>query len=396
MQGNLQGTTLDVVSAGRMVFGCGTVGRIGDLAGDVLGDPRRVLLVSDPGVRAAGVTERVQAVLEAAGLVVELFAGVAPNATIADVEAGSALITGTDDSAGGLAVVAVGGGSVIDAGKAIALHARNAGHVMGLQLTAGARRPGLPLLAVPTTAGTGAETNAFAVITDPDTGRKGYVGDPSVRPRAAVLDPELTVGLPAGPTAATGIDALTHALESLMSRNANPYAEALCLQSLRMISGFLPVAVSDAHNLEARSQMLLASHLAGLAMASGTGLGLCHALAHPIGARFGAAHGVALAAVLPHVLRFNLPASEARLALAAASLGVSGEAATQAGQAAAAVAAVEALVRTVLPPVSLTALGVTQAELPVLAQDALDDAVLANTPRTPSRNEVRRLLVAAL
>jgi alcohol dehydrogenase len=291
--------------------------------------------------------------------------------------------------------VAVGGGSAIDAAKAIALHAPNGGRVFDLDYRATPARPGRPLVAVPTTAGTGAETNAFGVITDLETGRKGYVGHETVRPRASVLDPELTLGLPPGPTAATGIDALTHALESLMSINANPYAEGLCLQVIGTVARWLPTAVEDGGDLEARSQLLLASHVAGLAMAS-TGLGLCHAVGHPLGARLGAAHGVALAAVLPHVLRFNLPTSVDRLALAARSLEVADPRRSTEDDALAAIAAVERLLERVMPSVSLRALGVTHDHLAVLVQDAIDDVVMANTPRRPTPGEVEELLLAAL
>jgi alcohol dehydrogenase len=388
----LQHQNLDVTPTGRIVFGCGAIGRLGELVAGL--GASRLLVVSDAGVVASGVTGRVQAILAAADLEVSLFAGVAPNPSSEDVATGSTLLQdlGVADSA----VVAVGGGSAIDAAKAIALHAPNGGRVFDLDYRVTPARPGRPLIAVPTTAGTGAETNAFGVITDLETGRKGYIGHASVLPRASVLDPELTVGLPPGPTAATGIDALTHALESLMSINANPYAEGLCLQVIRTVGRWLPTAVATGHDLEARSQLLLAAHLAGLAMGSGTGLGLCHAVGHPLGARLGAPHGVALAAVLPHVLRFNLPTSADRLALAARSLDVFDPRLTVDDNAGAAIGAIESLIRQVLPAVSLTGLGVTRDNLAVLVQDAIDDVVMANTPRQPTSGEVEELLVAAL
>src|SRR5258708_15994901 len=158
------------------------------------------------------------------------------------------------------------------------------------------------MVGVPTTAGTGAETNAFGVVTDRQTHRKFYVGHASSMPAAAILDPELTVGLPPAATAATGMDALVHALESGMSWRANRWSEGIALQAIRMISAHLPRAFADGTDREARSQMLLASHLAGVAMAS-TGLGVCHAIGHSLGTRFDIAHGVALTLVLPQVLR---------------------------------------------------------------------------------------------
>ena len=157
---------------------------------------------------------------------------------------------------------------------------------------------------MPTTAGTGAETNSFGVITDEAAGRKDYIGHASLLPLATILDPELTLGLPPAPTAATGIDAMTHSLESLLSRNPNPFAEALALQVIRTVAQFLPRAYDDGSDIEARSQLLLASHLAGIGQASGTGVGLIHALGHALGTVGHLPHGTALAAVMPEVLAF--------------------------------------------------------------------------------------------
>src|SRR5262249_3219177 len=145
--------------------------------------------------------------------------------------------------------------------------------------------PGVPVIAIPTTAGTGAETNTYGVITDETVGRKGYVGHESVLPKVAILDPELTLGLPPEPTAATGVDAMTHSLESLLSKNPNPLAEAIALGTIRTVGEWLPRAYDDGMDLEARSRMLLASHYAGVGQQSGTGVGAVHAIGHSIGTR---------------------------------------------------------------------------------------------------------------
>ena len=177
-------------------------------------------------------------------------------------------------------------------------------------LGARVRRPdlaaGRPIVAVPTTAGTGAEAHSFAVITNEEPGRKDYIGHPSLLPVDDDPGPGLTVGLPPAATAATGVDAMTHSLESLLSANPNPFAEAMALGVIRTVGTWLRTAVADGSDLEARSQMLMASHLAGVGQASGTGVGLVHALGHSIGSRGKVAHGTALAAVLPEVLRFYL------------------------------------------------------------------------------------------
>jgi alcohol dehydrogenase class IV len=296
------------------------------------------------------------------------------------VEAGGQALRDFGDAA----VIGLGGGTALDAAKGLSLAAANDLSVRDLDYRRDVARDGLPVIAVPTTAGTGAETNGFGVIDDPQTHRKFYVGHGSIVPRATILDPELTLGLPPGPTAATGMDALTHALESLASRRANPYAHGLGLEVVRMVSRWLPAAVADGGDLEARSQMLLAAHLAGLAFRT-TGLGLCHAIAHALSARLGTAHGVALAVALPHVLAFNQPSVPEVDAEVAAAMGAS-----SAGE------AVRRLSSALGMPRALRELGCTAALIPVLAEDALADEVMLNTPRVPSAEQLVRQLQTAL
>ena len=241
-----------------------------------------------------------------------------------------------------IALVAVGGGSPIDAAKGIAIAAVNPQRGRDLDYRGDFAVPALPIVAVPTTAGTGAETNAFGVVTDPVAHRTFYVGHASSMPAAAILDPALTVGLPPAVTAATGLDALTHALESYLSVRPNPWSDGIALQVIRMIAANLPRACADGTDLAARSQMLLAAHMAGVAMAN-TGLGLCHAIGHSLGGRWNIAHGVALAMLLPDVLRFNLPVRTDRMADVAFALGVGDTHADAGRNAAAAIEAVAAL-----------------------------------------------------
>lgn len=383
---------LDIRHAGRTIFGAGAVERVGEAVADL--GVRRVFVVTDPGVAASGVLDPVRGSLEAARLTVAEYTAVTPNPTTRDIEAGSAALAdfGTECAA----VVAVGGGSSMDAAKGISLHAANPGNVLDLDYRNTGTRPGPPVVAVPTTSGTGSETNGFGVILDPASARKFYLGHASAQPKAAVLDPLLTLGLPPAPTAATGIDAFTHALESLMSRNSNAYADGLALQVVRMVAGWLPAAVNDGGNVEARSQMLLAAHLAGLAFSTGTGLGLAHALAHSISARLDVAHGVALATVLPQVMAFNLPTSARELALAALSLGVSDLDAGDETNANAAIAATETLVTALMGRRTLAGFGVTEDLIPTLVRDTVEDGVIANAPRMPSPEEVEDLLRSPL
>jgi alcohol dehydrogenase class IV len=210
-----------------------------------------------------------------------------------------------------------------------------------------------------------------------------------------VLDPALTVGLPPAVTAATGVDAMTHSLESLLSRNPNPFAEAMALGVVRTVGTWLRRAVADGTDLEARSQMLVASHLAGVGQASGTGVGLVHALGHSIGTRGRLAHGTALAAVLPEVLRFYLGTRDRELALVGIALGVASGAEAEATGAAAAIGAVTQLLRDVGQRPSLRTLGLADdAAIDQLVTDTLDDAAIRNSPRLPTAPEARAILEA--
>ncbi len=240
----LAATALSLGSHARIEFGVGAIARLAGCV-DELGS-RRVLLVTDAGLRSAGVVARVVALLEAAGLEVTVHDAIAPNPTTATLDEAAGVVRGLGDCV----VVALGGGSVLDAAKGIALLGTNPGSVRSLGAVV---QPGLPVVAVPTTAGTGAETNGFGVIEDERACRKVYVGDDSVRPRVSVLDPELTVGLPPGATAATGMDALVHGIESLASRGSNPMSAAYATEAVRLVSGSLAAAVDDGTDLEARA-----------------------------------------------------------------------------------------------------------------------------------------------
>ena len=289
--GTLADRRFEMTLRNRVLFGVGEIERLPEVVAAAGGS--RVFVVTDPGVRAAGIVEPVLDALAAAGLATAIFDGIEPNPAASTVERGAASLR--DFGPAGAVVVAIGGGSAMDAAKAIDLRAANDRPVWELEYDGPDLTPGLPIVAVPTTAGTGSEAHSFAVITHEEIGRKDYVGHPSLLPVATILDPGLTVGLPRSVTAATGIDAMTHSLESLLSANPNPFAEAMALGVIRTVGRWLRLAVADGSDLEARSQMLVASHLAGVGQASGTGVGLVHALGHSIGTRGKVAHGTALA-----------------------------------------------------------------------------------------------------
>jgi alcohol dehydrogenase len=257
-------------------------------------------------------------------------------------------------------------------------------------------RDGLPLVAIPTTAGTGAETNSYGVITDEATGRKDYIGHPSLLPKATILDPGLTVGLAPGPTAATGVDAMTHSLESLLSRNGNPFAEAIALSVIRTVVEWLPRAIADGADIEARSQLLLASHLAGIGQASGTGVGLVHALGHAIGTRGRLAHGTALATVIPEVLELYRASAirERELALLAIAIGAASPSDPPAVAAGSGIAGLQAFLVSVRQRRTLAELGFDDPDMAVIVDDALADPAIRNSPHLPSPDEVAGILAA--
>jgi alcohol dehydrogenase len=384
---------IEVVLRNAVYFGIGAIARLPEVVASAGGS--RVFLVTDPGVRRSGLIDRVLTVLADAGLETTVFDEIEPNPAASTVERGAAalLAFGLD----GTVVVPVGGGSSMDTAKALDLRAANAPlSVWELEYDGASLIPGRSVVAVPTTAGTGAETNSFAVITDEAAGRKGYIGHPSLLPVATILDPELTVGLPPAATAATGIDAMTHSLESLLSANPNPFAESTAIGVIRTVAAWLPRAVADGADLEARSQMLMASHLAGVGQASGTGVGLVHALGHALGTRGKLAHGTALAVILPEVLDFYRGVRDRELAMAGVALQVASPTEDDATAAGVAIAAIRRLCSELRQRPTLSSLGFDDPLLDTVAQDALDDAAIRNSPRLPTLAEARSILASVL
>jgi alcohol dehydrogenase len=388
----IAGTEIAITPTPSAHFGSGAVGKLPGLLAVTASDA--AVVVTDAALAGTPVVASVTDVLAATGIPVAVFSGVHPNPTTGDLAAGADAVAAACRAGARVALVAVGGGSPIDAAKGIALAAVNPQRGRDLDYRRQFAHGALPIVAVPTTAGTGAETNAFGVVTDEQTHRKFYVGHASSLPAAAILDPDLTAGLPPAATAATGMDALTHALESYLSVRANPWSDGIALQVIRMIAGHLPRAYANGGDREARAQMLLAAHMAGIGMAT-TGLGLCHAIGHAIGGRFGVAHGVALTTVLPQVLRFSTPACADRLAGVAFALGAGDAARDTSWNAGAAVDAVAGLAGRVGLAQRLADLGISSADFAQIAADALDDEVLANTPRQPTAADINSILLAA-
>ena len=379
-------------------------GSISGLAQHVRAHGQRAFVVSDPGVQAAGVLDQATNVLDDESIEWTAFVGVDPNPTDENVAAGVAALRefGLADTV----VVLVGGGSAMDCGKYIAMAASSDIDDLSLafvpeldendkidfsRLSPAARvsGPSIATIAVPTTSGTASETNGGGLITRLDDHRKLTFSHDDVQPKVVVLDPLLTVGLPQGATAACGMDVLTHAIEAYTSTAANPYADAMALHAIRLTGQWLPAAVADGTNIEARANMQVASHLAGRAFSSGPLLGLVHATGHPISATFGVAHGQTLATMLPHVMAFNLETVRGRYADIGAAMGV-------AADAEAAIEAATELSTTVGTNRTLTELGATADHIDGLTTDALRDLIILNTPRYPSREEVTALFELAL
>jgi alcohol dehydrogenase len=324
----------------RIEFGPGRLASIGDEA--LLLAQKCVMLVTDPGLIAAGVAGRVEERLKLAGLDCVVFSGISSNPR--DGECQEAARVAVD--AGVELFVGLGGGSAIDTAKAAATLATNGGRVRDWEDPKRPQNPPLPLLAVPTTAGTGSEVTWVAVISDEDEHRKMTLLDPRIAPRVAILDPEITVSLPAQLTASTGMDALVHAIEAYTCKVANPISDALALQAIGLIGGALKTATTNASDLSARSDMLLGSLLAGVAFGNAD-VGAVHCLGESLGGLYDTPHGVACAVFLPFVLDFNCGANPEKHARVAAALGVDTSDLSADEGAAAASAAATSLMKTV-------------------------------------------------
>lgn len=364
-------------------FGAGSVTQLPEVVAGL--NKKKVFIVTDPGVAAAGVLAKVEAILKSAGIETASYTDIKPNptTTLIDAAAKHGITFGAD------CIVALGGGSSLDSSKGIALVVANPTFSSAkFDYSITPDRPALPIIAIPTTAGTGSETNNWGVIDDPIRQCKFYVGDASTTPVAAILDPELTIGLPPRPTAGTGIDALTHAIESLTSKGSTPVSAAYAHQAVKLIARALPIAVKDGANVDARGDMLMGAHLAGLALTL-SGLGLVHGIAHSVSAHVGAAHGEALATVLPEVMQFNAREVSDIYATVGNDMGVSANSDT-------AIEAVRDLADSIQIRNSLSHYGVKQEMVGDIAKTVLADSVTSNNPIAPSDGEVQAILLSRL
>lgn len=373
----------------RILFGQGVVKEIGFEAEKCGGS--RAVIVTDKVLRSIGLVDRVvQGLSGSAVTLVGIYDAVPPNSEVQVVERGADLAK----ALGGDILIAVGGGSVIDTAKGMNILLSLGGSLLDYEGAGIINTPLQPLIAIPTTAGTGSEVSIAAVIKDDARGLKLEFSSPYLMPTVALLDPEMTVSMPPDLTAATGMDALTHAIEAYVSPYAEPISDALALHAIKMIAANLRQAVHNGQDIEARGNMLLAATIAGMSFTNAL-CGIVHAMAHACGGRFGVPHGVANSILLPYGMEFNLPVTRQRYAHIAAALGVETKGLDEEAAAQAGIAAVRQLSQDCGLPQRLSQVGVDKSGFAQMAQDALGDAMMVSNPRPADAQDIISLFEAA-
>lgn len=375
----------------RIVFGMHTVDRTGTLAKEL--GIHKALLVTDSGIVAAGHAERVQKSLESAGIAVALFDKVIENPTTGCVDKCVAVAR----NAGVDAIVGLGGGSSMDTAKGCNFLLTNGGRMQDYWGIGKATMPMLPLIAIPTTAGTGSECQSFALITDENTHQKMACGDTKATARIAILDPGLTISQPPRVTACTGIDAIAHALETAVTRKQNPFSTLYSRESFRLsMSGFHRVMQTPG-DITARGQMLLGAAFAGIAIENSM-LGGAHAAANPLTARFGVVHGMAVGMMLPAVIRFNatLPAARVAYEQLASIPEITGSNGDHRNSVDALISHIESLLNLAGMPKSLADVGVTRSDIPALAVEAAKQWTGGFNPKPLAASDFENLFASAL
>ena len=346
---------------------------------------KKALLVADKDLVKFGIVALVEKELP---VPYEIFTDFKANPTVKNVKAGVAAYK----KSGADFIVAVGGGSCIDTSKGIGIIINNPEYadVVSLEGVAPTKHKCVPIIALPTTAGTAAEVTINYVITDEETGRKMVCVDPNDIPLLAIVDAELMATMPAGLTAATGMDALTHAIEGYITKGAWELSDMFELKAIELISQNLRTATYEGKNMAAREKMALAQYVAGMAF-SNVGLGCVHSMAHPLGARFDIAHGVANALLLPIVMEYNLPAAKKKYGNIAKAMGVNVDNMTEDKAALAAVEAVRKLSLDLKIPQTLREIGIPKDALEQLAKDAFADVCTGGNPREITEKDILEL-----
>lgn len=359
----------------RVITGRGCLNAVGEEAARL---GRKALIVTGRTfARTSGLAARVQSLLEAADVAWEIYDQVTPDPTLDQVDAARDLVTGRNCTV----VIGLGGGSAIDAGKVAAALAGETDPARAFQQGQPVERPGVRFIAVPTTAGTGAEATPNGVITDPDGPVKKSIRGPSFMPAVAIVDPETTVHADLTVTAHAGMDALCQAVESHVSRHATPLTRALSRQAFALLVRALPRLASDLTDMNAREDAALGSLMAGMALANAR-LGVVHGLAHPLGARYGIPHGLVCGVLLPYAIRYNADAAAAGFAELSAVAGGP------------LVEVVQGLLTTLGLPHDLKALTIPTADVPALAAESKDSGSTRANPREASEADLAALVEA--
>ncbi len=373
----------------RVIFGSGTVQATGREVATMGGSA--ALVVTDRGVVNAGLLDGVLASLTAADVSATVFDAVEPNPSIGTVTAALAVY----QSGGCNAIVAVGGGSPMDVAKAVGILATNGGAIAEYEGKPDAVRADLPpFVCVPTTCGTGSEVTPFAVITDDARHWKMSIASPREVPRVAIIDPDLFLKMPAPLIAATGMDALTHAIESYTNQNVQPFADALDIHAIRLIGTYLRPAVANG-NREAMAHMAVAATMAGMGFSQNR-LGIVHAISHPVTSYVGTPHGVANAILLPYVMEYNAIGAGQRIAEIGRALSNDNPQMMWNASAQMGIQAVRALSRDVGIPETLGEVGVTEEHVAAIAADAMKSGNIAINPRRVSLQEIERIIRNAI
>ena len=344
---------------------------------------KKAFIVTDNDLVKFGVVKQVTDILEQAAIPYTIFAEVKQNPTVTYVKAGvKAYAASAADF-----IIAIGGGSPTDTAKAIGIITNNPefSNVVSLEGVANTKNKSVPIIALPTTAGTAAEVTINYVITDEKNEKKMVCVDPNDIPAIAIIDAELMYTLPKSLTAATGLDALTHAIEGLITKGAWEMSDMFEIKAIEMINRYLETAVNEPQNPEARNGMAVAQYIAGMAF-SNVGLGVVHGMAHPLGAIFDIPHGVANALLLPTIMEFNAPAALDKYVTIAKAMNVYKDGMSKEEAAQAAVDAVKSLAVRVGIPQHLSKLGIKESDLPKLADSAIADVCTPGNPREVTRD----------
>ncbi|MBV0934506.1 iron-containing alcohol dehydrogenase [Marinobacterium weihaiense] len=367
-----------------MQIGAGASDAIGDVLGRL--NCSRPLIITDPMMVQLGYVDRLQQQLQAKALVADVFANTVPEPTVASIMAGVDQVQRGDYDC----IIALGGGSPIDSAKAIAILGRHGGTMRDYKFPRQVDEPGLPLIAIPTTAGTGSEATRFTIITDEHNDEKMLCAGLGFMPVAALIDYSLTLSLPPRTTADTGIDALTHAMEAYVSRKANAYSDSQAMAAMRLLGPHLRRAYHDGADKQAREAMMLGSTLAGIAF-SNASVALVHGMSRPIGAFFHVPHGLSNAMLLPSVTAHSIPAAPERYAECARLIGVAGPADDTATANDKLLAELTALNDELQVPTPAQ-FGIDRAHFmsvtEEMARQALDSGSPGNNPRIPTRDDI--------